>query len=127
MYATPAAPQVPRPATTLARLSAGRGHRTLWLRRPAGVVLLSRITVLRGTTASVTAEIPGVAGVAVDTRAGPSNRCRPDGRLTACVRWQEACPMPAARWRVTFTKRDGPAGAIRFAFVVGEESGQARR
>jgi hypothetical protein len=119
MHATPAAQPV-RPAPTSVWLAAGPKKRTLWLRRPMGEVVLSRVSVPRGTTATVIAEIPGVAGVAVDTREDASNRCRPSGPHVVCTRWQAACPMPAARWRVTFTKQAGSAGVIRFAFVVGE-------
>jgi hypothetical protein len=100
-------------------VSAGPQRRTLWLRRPAGVVLLSRVIVPRGTVASVSAEIPGVAGVGVDTRDLVPNTCRAAARLVTCTRSQEWCPMPAARWRVTLVKRAGPAGVIRFVFVVG--------
>jgi len=101
------------------RVSPGVLRRTLWLRRPAGVVLLSRIIVPRGTVATLRAEIPGVAGVAVDTGDRVPNTCRSAGGLVVCTRGQEWCPMPAARWRVTLIKRAGPAGTIRFLFVVG--------
>jgi hypothetical protein len=75
--------------------------------------------VPRGTAASVSVEIPGIAGVAVDTRDLASNTCRSSGRLVVCTRWQEWRPMPAAGWRVTLVKWAGPAGVIRFVFVVG--------
>jgi hypothetical protein len=113
MHALPATP------AALIRVPPGPLRRTLWLRRPAGVVLLSRMIVPRGTVATVSAEIPGVAGVAVATANRVPNTCRPSGRLMVCTRGQEWCPMPAARWRVTLVKRAGPAGTIRFVFAVG--------
>ena len=78
------------------------------------------MVLARGVEANVMATIPGVAGVGVDTRTEASNRCRRAGARVVCVRWQEWCPMPAARWRVTVVKRAGPAGPLRLDFRVGE-------
>jgi hypothetical protein len=105
----------------LVRVGAGAARRSFWVRESAGVVLLTRIIAPHGTVASITAEVPGVAGVGVDTRSGssPMNACRRAGPVDVCTRGQEWCPMPAARWRVTLTKRFGPAGVIRFVFRVG--------
>jgi hypothetical protein len=101
------------------RVASGPQRRTLWLTRPAGVVLVSRLIVPRGVVASLSAEIPGVAGIGVDTTNAASNICRHSTAVDVCTRWQAECPMPAARWRVTLDKRSGPAGFIRFVFVVG--------
>jgi hypothetical protein len=103
----------------LIRASAGLQRHRFWLRRPAGVVLLTRIVVPVGTAASVSAEIPGFASVGVDTHDFASNTCRTSAQVLICTRSQEWCPMPAARWRVTLEKRGGPAGVIRFVFLVG--------
>ena len=118
---------VPAPAVapsfaphTLVRVGAGAVRRSFWVREPAGIVLVIRIAVPHGTVASITAEIPGIAGVTVDTRSGssPTNACRNAGPVDVCTRGQEWCPMPSARWRVTLSKRSGPAGGIRFVFRV---------
>jgi hypothetical protein len=107
------------PAEVRVAVAAGRVRRTVWVRRPAGVVLVTSMVVAKGTRAAVLAVIPGVAGVGVDTSQGASNRCRSHRRLTICDRSQEWCPMPAARWRITVTKAAGPAGVIRVRFTVG--------
>ena len=65
------------------------------------------------------AEIPGIAGIGVDTRRTATNTCRESARFTICSRGQEWCPLPAARWRIRLTKLSGPAGVIRFVFMVG--------
>jgi hypothetical protein len=68
---------------------------------------------------SAFAEIPGIAGVGVSTRGISPDECRADGATTICTRGQEWCPMPPARWRVTFVKGAGPAGLVRLIFRVG--------
>jgi len=102
-----------------------RGFRLGVVRRPAGVVLLVRVTVPRGTVASLMAEIPRVAGVGVDTGNAVPNVCRSAAGVVVCTRGQEWCPMPAARWRITLAKRSGPAGVIRLDFAVGKPPGSS--
>jgi hypothetical protein len=96
----------------------GKTTRTLTTRRPSGVVVLTRLTVTRGIIASVRATIPGVAGVAIST-----DNCRSRGRFDVCTQSQEWCPMPRARWRIHLVKTGGPAGVVRFDFVVRKEPG----
>jgi hypothetical protein len=111
----------PQPPVLAMRVAPGHQRRTSLVREPAGVVLLTRLVVPHGAVAGVTAVIPGVAGVGVDTldEPGGANRCRRSRPVDVCTRYQEWCPMPAARWRVTLVKRAGPAGVIRFLFRVG--------
>jgi hypothetical protein len=94
----------------------GKTTRTVTTRRPSGVVVLTRLTVTRGIIASVRATIPGVAGVGVST-----TNCRSRGRFDVCTQSQEWCPMPRARWRLHLVKTGGPAGFVRFDFVVRKE------
>jgi hypothetical protein len=100
-------------------LPAGAARRTVWVGRPAGVVLATRFSGPRGISLRVFATIPGVAGVGVGGAPGRADVCRDVAARTTCVRAQEWCPMPAARWRVTLTKRSGPAGVVRVTFRVG--------
>jgi hypothetical protein len=86
------------------------------------VVLLTWVGVPRGVRLSVDAVIPGVAGVGVSTSGIFPDRCLSAGATTVCTRGQEWCPMPSARWRVTFTKDAGPAGPVRLLFRVGRPS-----
>jgi hypothetical protein len=101
------------------QLPAGAARRTLWVDRPAGVVLATRFTGPRGISLRVFATIPGVAGVGVGGAPGRLDVCQDLAASTTCARAQEWCPMPAARWRVTLTKRSGPAGIVRVVFRVG--------
>jgi hypothetical protein len=100
-------------------LPAGATSRTLWVKRPAGVVLATRFSGPRGIWLRVFATIPGVAGVGVGGAPGRLDVCREVGARATCSRAQEWCPMPAARWRITLTKRSGPAGVVRVTFRVG--------
>ena len=106
-------------AAIVVRLPAGAARRTVWVDRPAGVVLQTRFAGPRGISLRVAATIPGVAGVGVGGSPGRLDRCRTGARRTSCTRQQEWCPMPAARWRVTLAKRAGPAGVVRVTFRVG--------
>jgi hypothetical protein len=107
------------PAAIVIRLPAGASTRAVWVERPAGVVLLTRISVPHGTQVNASMIIPTVAGVAVDTRDARPNRCRVGRTRDVCVRAQEWCPMPRARWRLRIAKRSGPAGTVRVEFRVG--------
>ncbi len=37
-----------------------------------------------------------------------------------CTQSVEQCPMPKSAWRVHLVKAGGPAGLVRFDFVVGK-------
>jgi hypothetical protein len=110
--------QTAAPPAIVVQLPRGAVHRTIWVTRPAGAVETTEITVPRGTALGVMATIPGVAGVGVDTASGPANTCRGVGATIICSRSQEPCPMPRARWRVTFLKRSGPSGPVRLVFRI---------
>jgi hypothetical protein len=107
------------PPALIASLPAGAARRTFYVSEPAGVVLLTRLVVPRGAQVRVAAEIPGVAGVGVSTPGIAPDECRTDRTTTICTRGQEWCPLPSARWRITFDKRAGPAGTVRLLFRVG--------
>lgn len=109
---------LPPPAIVI-HLRARSSTRVVWVDRPAGVVLLTRISVAHGTQVQASMIIPGVAGVVVDTRDAAPDGCRSGRMRDVCVRVQEWCPMPAARWRVQIAKRSGPAGDVRVDFRVG--------
>jgi hypothetical protein len=92
------------------------------MREPAGVMLLTRITVPHGVHAYVDATIPDVGGTRFSTaleRSDSALACRRAGAYEVCTQQQEWCPMPAGRWRLHLVKTSGPAGLIRVDFVVG--------
>jgi len=99
----------------------GRVSRVFTMRQPRGVVLLTRLTTSYGIRASVAARIPSGAGVRVVNygNVGNPSLCRRRGSLLVCTQDQEGCPMPRAVWRVHLLKTRGPAGLVRFDFVVG--------
>lgn len=101
---------------------AGATQRRFTMREPAGVMLLTRITVPHGVHAYVDATIPGVGGARFSTalaRRDPGLTCRRIGADDVCIQQQEWCPMPAGRWHVHLVKTSGPAGPIRIDFVIG--------
>jgi hypothetical protein len=103
------------------QLEAGHAIRTFKMRRPEGIVRLTRITTTSGIRASVEATAQGVIAVSVssDTRRfDPARTCRRQGGLQICTQAQEGCPAPAAVWDVTLRKFGGPAGLVRFDFAV---------
>jgi hypothetical protein len=105
------------------QLEAGTASRVFTVRQPSGVVLVNRLTVTHGIRASVTATIPGVAGVRVSAGGesnDPSRPCRRRGSFDVCTQWVEWCPMPRTSWHVRLVKHGGPRGSVRFDFVVGE-------
>lgn len=117
-----AAPGQPRFATSrTVRLAAGPAVRTFTLRERQGVILVNRVTVVAGVRVVVDTRIPGVAGVRVTSRPGrvaPSPSCRRHGAFETCTQGEEWCPMPQATWDVRLVKLSGPAGPVRFDFVV---------
>lgn len=123
---TAAAPSRARAAsrfqtTRTFKLSAGRAERTFTFRERGGVILLNRLTVPHGVRAIVDARIPHLAGVRVaswPSRNDPSLTCRQHGRFDVCTQSEEWCPMPQAIWHFRLAKLNGPAGPIRFDYVV---------
>jgi hypothetical protein len=115
-----------QPVTKTSRafqLGSGGALRVFKMRKHSGVVLLTRLTVAHGIRAYVTATIPKVSGVRVSTipeRGDPRSPCHRQGRFDVCTQSQEWCPMPAAAWHIRLVKVGGPAGLVRFDFVVGK-------
>ena len=102
-------------------LAAGRATRTFTLSERSGVILLNRLIVPIGVRATATAEIPHVAGARVTSWPNandPSLSCRATATSEICTQGEEWCPMPSATWQVTLTKLSGPAGRIRFDYLV---------
>ena len=103
------------------RLGAGRATRTFTFREQSGVILRNQLTVRHGVRAFADARIPHVAGAKVRSwasRNNPSLSCRPDGAFDVCTQGEEWCPMPEATWQFHLVKLSGPAGPIRFDYVV---------
>jgi hypothetical protein len=107
--------------TRTLRLAAGHAARTFTFRERGGVILTNRLTVSRGVRAFVEARIPGVAGAEVwswPARNRPAASCRMDGSFDVCTQGEEWCPIPEAIWHFRLVKLSGPAGPIRFDFIV---------
>lgn len=103
------------------QLDAGHATRAFAFRERGGVILVNRLTVPHGVRAVVNAQIPGVAGARVQSwpsRMQPALACRRHGELDVCNQGEEWCPMPASIWRFRLVKLGGPAGPIRFDYVV---------
>lgn len=102
-------------------LDAGRATRTFALHERGGVILVNRLTVPHGVRAFVDARIPGLAGARVSSwasRNGPSLVCRRRAAFDVCTQSEEWCPMPQAIWHFRLVKLSGPAGPVRFDYVV---------
>jgi len=92
------------------------------IREPSGVILLNQLTVRHGVRAFVQARIPHLAGAEVwswTSRIRPAASCRRRGAFEVCTQGEEWCPMPAATWHFRLVKLSGPAGPVRFHYVVG--------
>jgi hypothetical protein len=103
------------------RLGAGRATRTFTIRERSGVILLNQLTVRHGVRAFVKARIPHLAGAEVWTWASrnrPSASCTRRGAFNVCTQGEEWCPMPSATWHFRLVKLSGPAGPVRFSYVV---------
>jgi hypothetical protein len=100
----------------------GPARRVFTMRQPVGIILLTRLTTTYGIRASAAATSPGLAGVRVVNygNLGNPSPCRRRGSVEVCTQPQEGCPMPKAVWRVHLLKAGGPAGLVRFDFVVGK-------
>ena len=102
-------------------MGAGRATRAFTFREREGVILVNRITVPHGVRAFVIAQIPGIAGARVRSwpnRNQPALSCRKRGALDVCTQGEEWCPMPGATWHFRLVKLSGPAGPVRFDYVV---------
>lgn len=102
-------------------LEAGNVVREFTFRERSGVIIVNRLTVQRGVRAFVDARIPGIAGAGVSTwprQSDPFLSCRNAGRTSICTQAEEWCPMPQAIWRFRLVKLGGPAGPIRFDYLV---------
>lgn len=103
------------------RLGAGRASRVFRFHERSGVILVNRLTVAHGVRAIVEARIPHLAGARVaswPSRNDPSLSCRHRGAFDVCTQGEEWCPMPEATWDFHLVKLSGPAGSIRFDYVV---------
>lgn len=103
------------------QLGAGRATRTFTFREPGGVILRNRLTVRRGMRVVVDARIPDTADVKIWSwarRYDPSLSCRRHGAFDVCTQGEQWCPMPQATWHFRLVKLSGPAGPVRFDYVV---------
>jgi len=103
------------------RLGPGRATRTFTFRERGGVILLNRLTVRHDVRAFVVARLPHLAGAEVWSRPSrhrPSASCRRHGAFDICTQREEWCPMPPAIWHFRLVKLGGPAGPVRFAYIV---------
>jgi hypothetical protein len=98
-------------------LGQGAERHRFTLERPAGVVLLFRLTLPRGTRAYLTGRIGSVAGVGISTDHHGS--CRARGATVVCEQEVEWCPLPRGTWGFRLHKLSGPAGTARLEFVIG--------
>lgn len=108
-------------ATRTFRLGPARATRTFTFRERGGVILRNQLTVRRGVRAFVVARIPHLAGAEVwswQSRNRPSASCRLHGAFDICTQGEEWCPMPPATWHFRLVKLAGPAGLIRFTYLV---------
>jgi hypothetical protein len=132
LFVQPATATVQKQAGTAAQgfetsrtfqLPAGRASRTFTLREGRGVILVNRLTVRRGVRVTAYASIPHLAGAGVISwpnqhGGNTSLSCRRKGSHEVCNQAEEWCPMPKATWHVRLVKLSGPAGAVRFDYVV---------
>ena len=102
-------------------LGAGRSTRMFTFRERTGVILGNRLTVPPGVRVIVDAQIPRLAGARVTSwpnRDDPSLSCQRQRVAEVCNQGEEWCPMPQATWHFKLIKLAGPAGQIRFDYVV---------
>jgi hypothetical protein len=116
----PAAVARSAPSVTI-RFGAGRETRTLRMRRPAGLILLYRISAPAGVRIRGSAQLPDVsAPLQIRTVPyGPSSTCARRGSRVICTVGEEGCPMPEGTWHFRLRKAAGPAGAVTLRFHVG--------
>jgi hypothetical protein len=109
--------------TRTLQLPAGRASRTFTVRERSGVILVNRLTVRRSVRVTAYASIPHLAGAGVTSWPDQRGRdtslsCRRKGPNEICDQAEEWCPMPEATWHVHLVKLSGPAGAVRFDYLV---------
>ncbi len=102
------------------RLGPGRAIRNFTFRERSGVILRNQLTVRPGVRAFVESRIPHLAGAAVWTWSSRNHPapCLRKGSFNVCSQGEEWCPMPQAIWHFRFVKLGGPAGLVRFDYVV---------
>ena len=111
----------PFQTSRVVRLGSGHATRAFTFRERSGVILVNRLTVPHGVRAVVDARIPRLAGARVTSwpsHNDPSLSCRQQGAVDVCKQEEEWCPMPQATWHFRLVKLGGPAGPIRFDYVV---------
>ena len=113
------------------QLPGGRAMRTFTLRERSGVILFNRLDgAARGPGARRGAD-PRARRCARDELARRATTLRSraggTGLLEVCTQGEEWCPMPQATWPFRLVKLSGPAGAVRFDYVVAPPPSQALR
>lgn len=106
-----------------------RGRQTLMfhLHRPAGVILLYRVSAPQGAEIHGSAQLPGITvPLRIATSpVGPSSSCSQRAGRVTCTVGEEWCPLPEGKWRFRIEKRAGPAGDVKLWFRVGEPPGRS--
>ncbi len=85
------------------------------------MILRNQLIVRHGVRAFVDARSPNTAVLKIWSRASrndPSLSCRRHGAFDICTQGEEWCPMPQATWHFRLVKLSGPAGPIRFHYIV---------
>lgn len=115
-------PSYPRRSWHQALTRASWAWRTpVTISAPAGTLRRLRLILPHGARATAIAVIPALAGIRVSSPAiGPAARCGRHGSVDVCAQDAEACPMPAANWRVRVTRYRGPAGKVRVELVLAD-------
>jgi hypothetical protein len=103
------------------RLGAGRATRTFTFREQDGVILRNQLTVRHGVRVVVDARSADTSVLKIWSwarRNEPSLSCRRHGGFDICTQSEQWCPMPQASWHFRLVKLSGPAGPVRFDYVV---------
>ena len=103
------------------RVGAGRATRTFTFRERGGVILRNQVTVRHGVRVLVDARSPDTAVLKTWSwarRNDPSLSCRRHGGFDTCTQGEQWCPMPQATWHFRLVKLSGPAGPVRFDYVI---------
>jgi hypothetical protein len=103
------------------QLGAGRATRTFTFREGGGVILRNQVTVRHGVRVLVDARSPDTAVLKIWSWARPNDpslSCRRHGGFDICAQGEQWCPMPQATWHFRLVKLSGPAGPVRFDYVV---------
>jgi len=103
------------------QLGAGPATKTFTFRERGGVILRNQVTVRHGVRVFVDARSPDTAVLKIWSwarRNDPSLSCRRHGGFDICSQGEQWCPMPQATWHFRLVKLSGPAGPVRFDYVV---------